>query len=166
MPKHTSTVFVGLGSNIDPEKNLKAAGAMLRTSFKGIRFSPVYRSAPLGLTDQAEFLNATAVFETTLTPEQVSGKLKAIERRLKKNPPVRFGPRTIDLDLLLFGNEIRLEDELTIPHLRLHTRRFVLEPLLDLGAGDVVHPGFDRKLKTYMKKSEKQECMKTTMKLL
>ena len=139
---------------------------MLKKIFKGIRFSSVYRSAPLGITEQAEFLNAAAVFKTALTPEKVSAKLKAIEKKLKKNPPVRFGPRTIDLDLLLFGNEIRLEDTLTIPHLRLHARRFVLQPLLDLGAGDLVHPGFDRKLKTYLKEVKGQKCRKTTLKLL
>lgn len=131
---------------------------MLCKAFPSIRFSSVYRSAPLELKQQASFLNAVAVFQTTLTPEKVAEKLKAIEKKLKKKPPMRFGPRTIDLDLLFFGDEIRLEDELTIPHLRLHTRRFVLEPLLELGAGDLIHPGFDRKLKTYMKRVEGQEC--------
>lgn len=138
---------------------------MLKKIFNDIRFSPVYRSAPLGMTNQEDFLNAAAVFETKLTPEKVSAKLKVIEKKLKKNPPVRFGPRTIDLDLLLHGNEIRLEDALTIPHLRLHTRRFVLQPLLDLGAGDIVHPGFDRKLKTYVKEVKRQECKKIKIKL-
>ncbi len=139
---------------------------MLKKVFRGIRFSPVYKSAPLGLLDQAEFLNATAAFKTKLSPEKVSVKLKEIEKKLKKNPPVRFGPRTIDLDLLLHGNEIRLEDELTIPHLRLHARRFVLQPLLDLGAGEIVHPGFERKLKTYRKEVEKQKCRKTSIRLI
>lgn len=165
MSKQSSMVFVGLGSNIDPENNLRIAASMLKKTFKDIRFSPVYRSAPLGVTDQGEFLNAVAVFETKLTPENVSAKLKAIEKKLKKNPPVQFGPRTIDLDLLLFGNVIRLEDKLTIPHLRLHARRFVLQPLLDLGAGELVHPGFDRKLKTYVKEVKGQKCRKIEMKL-
>ncbi len=133
---------------------------MLCKAFPKVRFSSVYKSAPLELEKQNAFLNAVAIFKTKLTPEQVAKKLQAIEKKLKKNPPVRFGPRTIDLDLLLFGNEIRLEDELTIPHLRLHARRFVLEPLLELGAGDIVHPGFDRKLRSYWKKVEGQECRK------
>lgn len=139
---------------------------MLRKSFAGIRFSSVYESAPLEVTEQAAFLNAVAVFETKLTPEQIAKKLKAIEKKLKKNPPIRFGPRTIDLDLLLYGQEIRLEDELTIPHLRLHLRRFVLEPLLELGAEDMLHPAFDRKLKSYVPKVRKQKCRKIKMKLL
>lgn len=139
---------------------------MLGKAFDGILFSSVYESAALEKEDQDAFLNAAAVFETTLTPEQVSAKLKMIEKKLKKNPPVRFGPRTIDLDLLLYGQEIRLGDELTIPHLRLHQRKFVLEPLLELGAGDMVHPGFDRKLKTYLKEVKKQRCRKVKIKLL
>ncbi len=133
---------------------------MLRKAFATVRFSSVYRSEPLELEEQDAFLNAVAMFETKLTPEQVLKKLQAIEKKLKKKPPVRFGPRTIDLDLLLHGDEIRLEDELTIPHLRLHARRFVLEPLLELGAGDLVHPGFDRKLRSYWKEVEGQECRK------
>ncbi len=136
---------------------------MLRTAFPSIRFSSVYRSTPLEMKKQDAFLNAAAVFDTLLTPEQVRKKMQTIEKKLKKKTPVRFGPRTIDLDLLLFGNEIRLEDELTIPHLRLHARRFVLEPLLDLGAGDLVHPGFERKLKSYMKEVEGQKCRKTKL---
>lgn len=158
-------MYIALGSNIDPEKNLRAAATMLRKAFRGIRFSPVYRTAALDVKDQDDFLNAAAVFKTTLTPEQVAVKLKAIEKKLKKNPPVRFGPRTIDLDLLLYGNEISLDDALTIPHLRLHTRRFVLQPLLDLGAGDLVHPGFDRRLKSYLAEVEDQDCRKTTLQL-
>lgn len=149
-----------MGSNIDPEKNLASAAAMLRTAFKDIRFSPVYRTAPREVTDQPEFLNAAAVFKTTLTPHKVASELRKIEKKLKKNPPKRFGPRTIDLDLLLYGNEILLDDELTVPHLALHARRFVLEPLMELSAGDLVHPGFDRKLKQYLQNVQDQQCRK------
>lgn len=77
----------------------------------------------------------------------------------------RFGPRTIDLDLLLYGQEISLDDALTIPHLRLHARRFVLEPLIELGAGDLLHPGFDRKLKLYLDDVKDQHCEKTRLRL-
>lgn len=138
---------------------------MLTKSFKGIRFSPVYRSKAQHITEQADFLNATAVFETTFTPEKVAAELQKIEKKLKKNPPEKFGPRTIDLDLLLFGQEISLDDALTIPHLRLHTRRFVLQPLIDLGAGDVMHPGFDVKLKAYLEETKDQHCEKTKITL-
>lgn len=138
---------------------------LLRKAFAGIRFSPVYRSKAQHITDQADFLNAAAVIETTLPPEKVATELKKIEKKLKKKIPKKFGPRTIDLDLLLYGQEISLDDALTIPHLRLHTRRFVLEPLIDLGAGDVMHPGFDVKLKTYLEETNDQHCEKTKITL-
>ncbi len=136
---------------------------MLRTQFANVRFSSIYHSAPLEKKDQAEFLNAAAILTTNLTPEKIATILKKIEKKLKKNPPVRFGPRTIDLDLLLYGNHIGLDDELTIPHLRLHARRFVLEPLIELGAGDLTHPGFERTLKSYLPEVQDQHCEKTSM---
>ena len=136
---------------------------MLRKVFRDLRFSPLYRSAAQEITDQPEFLNAAAVFETALTPEKVASELKKIEKKLKKNLPERFGPRTIDIDILLYGNEILLDDTLTIPHLKLHTRRFVLEPLIALGAGDLLHPGFDRRLKFYLEEIREQHCEKTAL---
>lgn len=139
---------------------------MLRTTFGAVRFSPIYASAPVGFKDQAEFLNAAALFETKLSPEKVAAKLRTIEKKLKKSPPHKFGPRTIDLDILFFGKEIRLEDELTIPHLALHERAFVILPLIDLDLGDFVHPGFDTKLKTYLPKIKKQVCKRTKLKEL
>lgn len=158
-------MFVGLGSNIDPEAHLHAAAALLKKVFAGIRFSPVYRSAPLLMTDQAEFLNAAAVFETELSPKKVASELKKIEKMLKKNPPTRFGPRTIDLDILLFGQKISMDGDLTIPHPRLHERRFVLQPLMDLGAGEVLHPGFHHALKAYLQETKDQHCEKTKVQL-
>lgn len=138
---------------------------MLRKTFPGIRFSSVYRSKAQHIENQADFLNAAASFETRLSPEEVAKKLRAIEKKLKKNPPEKFGPRTIDLDVLLFGQEISLDDELTIPHLWLHSRRFVLLPLMDLGAKDLMHPGFDRPLGDFLKETEDQHCEKTTIEL-
>lgn len=116
--------------------------------------------------DQADFLNAAAVFETNKSPEEVQKVLQRIEKTLKKNPPHRFGPRTIDLDILLYGNEISLDDALTIPHLALHARRFVLEPLIELGAAEVMHPGFDRSLGSYLADVQNQHCEKTGLKPL
>jgi 2-amino-4-hydroxy-6-hydroxymethyldihydropteridine diphosphokinase len=139
---------------------------MLRKIFPDIRFSPIYDSAPVGFKAQASFLNAAAVFLTKLTPEKVATKLRAIEKKLKKNPPHKFGPRTIDLDILLYGNEILLNDALTIPHLALHERLFVLRPLIDLGAGDLLHPGFDITLKSFASKIRGQKCTKTRLKAL
>lgn len=159
-PPTIATVYVGIGSNIDPEKNLPAAATLLRKAFPKIRFSSVWKTSPQDREDQPDFHNAAAVFDTTATPKEISRALQAIERKLKKKTLFRFGPRTIDLDILLYGDEIHEEDDLTIPHARLHKRRFVVEPLIELGAGDLVHPGLDRKLKTFLKDVKGQKCRK------
>jgi 2-amino-4-hydroxy-6-hydroxymethyldihydropteridine diphosphokinase len=127
-----SIVFLGLGSNIDPEDNLESAADLLKMEWSSIRFSHVYATAPRHITDQPEFLNAVARLETTDSPEEVRQKLDAMERQLGKNITERFGPRTIDLDILLYGNENVDTAELTIPHPRMKERRFVLEPLSEL----------------------------------
>lgn len=139
---------------------------MLKKHFKGIRFSSLYLSKALGQTDQDDFLNAAAVLETTKSPEAVKKILESIEKKLKKALPYRFGPRTIDLDLLLYGHEILLDDALTVPHLAMHERRFVIEPLMELGAGELMHPGFDRTLKSYVPEVKHQKCKKVSLKFL
>ena len=135
-----SSVFIALGSNIDPEANLQAAAKRLRTLWPKIQFSHVYRTAPAEVTDQPEFLNAVAMFETEESPQEIAEKLHTIEKELKKDPPYRFGPRTIDLDLLLYGRQTMETKNLIIPHPRMHERRFVLEPLLELMDDSERHP--------------------------
>ena len=141
-----SSVFLALGSNIDPEANLQAAAKRLRTLWPKIEFSHVYRTAPAEVTDQPEFLNAVALIEIEESPQEIVEKLHAIEKELKKDPPYRFGPRTIDLDLLLYGRMCLSEpanqqtSKLIIPHPRMHERRFVLEPLLELMDDAERHP--------------------------
>jgi len=137
-----SSVFIALGSNIHPEENLAAAAAKIRALWPTIQFSHVYRTAPAEVTDQPEFLNAVAILETEESPQEIAEKLQAIEKELKKDPPYRFGPRTIDLDLLLYGRQTMETKNLIIPHPRMHERRFVLEPLLELIDGDERHPLF------------------------
>lgn len=144
---------------------MRSAAAKLRKTFPGIRFSPVYKSPAVGFKDQDDFLNAAAVFETKLKPEAVAKKLQAIEKALKKKPPHKFGPRTIDLDVLFYDSEILLDDRLTVPHLALHERKFVLQPLADLGAGELIHPGFDVTVAAFLKRVAKQRCMKHALTL-
>jgi 2-amino-4-hydroxy-6-hydroxymethyldihydropteridine diphosphokinase len=98
-------VYIGIGSNVDPESNLKAAARLLRASFPGIAFSSVYETAPMYEEDQPTFLNAVAKFKTEQTVHDVHAVLVRIEKQLKKNSPKKYGPRTIDVDLLLYGNE-------------------------------------------------------------
>jgi 2-amino-4-hydroxy-6-hydroxymethyldihydropteridine diphosphokinase len=128
--------FVGLGSNLgDRERTLRAALDLLarRPGVRVRRVSSFRETAPVGYVDQPDFVNAAAEIETTLDARALLDELLAVERglgRLRDGP--RFGPRTIDLDLLLYGDTVVDEPGLTIPHPRLHERRFALEPLAEL----------------------------------
>jgi 2-amino-4-hydroxy-6-hydroxymethyldihydropteridine diphosphokinase len=133
--------YVGLGANLgDREGTIRAAVADLPGV---VAVSTLRETDPVGITDQPRFLNGVAVLETELAPRELLDGLLAVERRLGRERGRRWGPRTIDLDLLLYGDEVIDETGLTIPHPRLHERRFVLEPLADL-APELVVPGHGR----------------------
>jgi 2-amino-4-hydroxy-6-hydroxymethyldihydropteridine diphosphokinase len=136
-------VYVGLGSNLgDPRRELLAAFEELaqlpRT--KLVARSSIYRTAPLGNEAQPDFLNAVAQLDTDLEPEALLEALHAIERRHGRERPFRDAPRTLDLDLLLYGEERISGERLAVPHPRMHERAFVLAPLLELDQQAVV-PG-------------------------
>ena len=131
-----TTAFVGLGSNLgDREGYLRAALAALAAE-PGIEVdavSAIRDTDPVGFLDQPRFLNAVARVETSLAPRDLLERLLGVERALgRTRAPERYGPRTIDLDLLLYGREVLSEPGLEIPHPRLHERRFVIEPLVEL----------------------------------
>ena len=129
--------FVGLGSNLgDPEELIRSALQLLAAE-EGIELlavSSLRETDPVGYQDQPRFLNGAAELATELSPQELLERLLSIERRLGRvrGEGPRFGPRTIDLDLLLFGDEVVQEPGLTLPHPRLHERRFALEPLAEL----------------------------------
>ena len=128
--------YVGLGSNLgDREALLRASLVALESdpAIEVVAVSSFRETEPVGYLDQPRFLNAVAALETTLAPRALLERLLAIERglgRVREGP--RFGPRPIDLDLLLHGDAVVAEPRLTVPHPRLHERRFVLEPLAEL----------------------------------
>ena len=130
-----TTAFVGIGSNLgEREINLGRALELLSAE-DGIEVSAVSEireTEPVGPVEQGPFLNGAARLETSLAPRELLERLLAVENRLGRVRTERWGPRTIDLDLLLYGNERIDEAGLTVPHPRLHERRFVLEPLADL----------------------------------
>jgi 2-amino-4-hydroxy-6-hydroxymethyldihydropteridine diphosphokinase len=133
--------YVGLGANLgDREGTIRAAVAELPGV---VAVSTLRETDPVGVTEQPRFLNGVVALETELSPRELLDVLLAVERRLGRERRERWGPRTIDLDLLLYGDEVIDEDGLTIPHPRLHERRFVLEPLADL-APKLVVPGLGR----------------------
>jgi 2-amino-4-hydroxy-6-hydroxymethyldihydropteridine diphosphokinase len=126
--------YVGFGANLgDPASTLRAAAAELgRTAGKVAAGSHIYRSRPIGLTDQPDFQNAVARLETMLPPERLLDELLSLEARFGRVRDVRFGPRTLDLDLLCYEGVVRDDERLTLPHPRAHEREFVLRPLAEL----------------------------------
>ena len=137
-------VYVGLGANLgDRERTLREAVAALAAEdgVEVVAVSNLRETEPVGVGEQPYFLNGAVALETTLTARELLDLLLAIEQRFGR---VRLsgehGPRTLDLDLLLYGEEEIDEPGLTVPHPRLHERLFVLEPLADLAPGLVV-PG-------------------------
>jgi 2-amino-4-hydroxy-6-hydroxymethyldihydropteridine diphosphokinase len=138
-------VYVGLGSNLgDREGTLRRAVDQLAAEpgIDVLRVSRYLETDPVGYLDQPRFVNAVAELETDLPPRTVLDRLLEVERRLgrRREPGARYGPRTIDLDLLLYGETVLDGPGLTVPHPRLHERRFVLEPLAELDPGLLV-PG-------------------------
>ena len=136
--------YVGLGANLgDRERTLRRALDLLAAE-EGIVVAAVStfrETEPVGYLGQPRFLNAAARLETELTPRGLLAALLEVERKLGRDRSgPRFGPRTVDLDLLLYGDLELDEEGLTVPHPRLHERSFVLEPLAELAPGLVV-PG-------------------------
>jgi 2-amino-4-hydroxy-6-hydroxymethyldihydropteridine diphosphokinase len=127
--------FVGLGGNVgEPSRHLEQAFDALdhlpRT--KLVRRSSLFRSAPLGYADQPEFVNAVAELETELPAPQLLAGLQGIENEHGRSRSFPNAPRTLDLDLLLFGSALIDAPGLTVPHPRMHERAFVLQPLVEI----------------------------------
>jgi 2-amino-4-hydroxy-6-hydroxymethyldihydropteridine diphosphokinase len=135
-----TSAYVGFGANLgDPAAVLRAAAVEVgRRAGRLAAGSRIYRSAPVGYPDQPEFRNAVARLETPLTADALLDVLLAIEAGFGRVRGIRFGPRTLDLDLLWYGGEEREDERLTLPHPRAHEREFVLRPLADLDAGLVL----------------------------
>jgi 2-amino-4-hydroxy-6-hydroxymethyldihydropteridine diphosphokinase len=139
--KHNA--YIGLGSNLGlREKNIAAALNALQTTrdIEVVKVSRLYETEPVGgPAGQSPFINAAAHVKTTLSPERLLGLCLAIEESLGRKRDVHWGPRTIDLDLLCYDQEIIVSPELTLPHPMMHERRFVMEPLAEI-APALMHP--------------------------
>jgi len=127
--------YIGLGANLgDPIATLRAARRALDAHGRVSATSSLYRTPAWGVTDQPPFVNAALSLETALAPLDLLAALKAIETSLGRVATFRWGPRAIDLDILVYG-DVRLDDpRLTIPHPRLAERAFVLVPLAEIDA--------------------------------
>lgn len=129
------TSFLGIGSNIgDKSKNIKLAIKKIKLlkDTQVLKISKVIQSKPLGGPPQRDFLNGAIKIKTKLSPLKLLKALKEIEKELGRRKTVRNGPRTIDLDILLYGNKIIDRKNLKIPHPRMLEREFVIKPLLEI----------------------------------
>ena len=135
--------FVGVGANLgDPVAGVREAIAALGglPQTRLVVASSLYRTAPLGYTAQDDFVNAACLLETALAPRALLDRLRAIEAAAGRERPFKDAPRTLDLDLLLYGSETIAEPGLAVPHPRLHERAFALAPVVELDP-DCVIPG-------------------------
>ncbi|MEW9675281.1 2-amino-4-hydroxy-6-hydroxymethyldihydropteridine diphosphokinase [Lentibacillus sp. L22] len=146
-------VYIALGSNIEPRYNYLMDAILLLGEQETITLnkqSSVYETKPVGYTEQADFLNMVIEIDTSLSASQLLVACQAIEQQLGRKREIRFGPRTVDLDILLYRQEQIETKRLTIPHPRMHERAFVLVPLAEI-APDLKITGFNRTVSEMVK---------------
>ena len=140
-PKHT--VYLSVGSNLGDKLENCRSGIAAMTRSANIRLidqSPIYRTEPVDYRDQDWFVNYAVKIETDLDPLSLLNLLKSIEQKAGRVPhSVPFGPRVLDLDIIFFDDVVQNDSKLTIPHPRMHKRRFVLKPICDIDP-DINHP--------------------------
>jgi len=139
------TGFLGFGTNLGDRKgNLAEALTSLnnRPDLAVLRTSSIYETEPWGLADQPKFLNMVAEIATSIPPGELLERVKKLEHDMGREDGPRFGPRLIDIDILLLEDQVVDEPDLNVPHISLHERAFVLVPLAEL-APDLVHPILD-----------------------
>jgi len=142
------TAYIGVGSNVGERlDNCKTSFGMFTGDVRVTRVSSFYITSPVGYLEQDDFVNCVIEVQTSLPPLELYGEMVRVERELKKNKPFKDGPRTIDLDLLLFGELVCSDDVLTVPHPRMHLRSFVLEPLAEI-APSLIHPVLQQTVET------------------
>ncbi len=152
--------FIGLGSNVgDRERFIERAVEALAAT-PGVALvarAPLYETEPVGVEDQPWFLNTAVEVRTALPPRALLRRLKAIERALGRVDRGRWGPREIDLDLLLYGARVIREPDLVVPHPELARRKFALQPLAAL-APDLVHPVLGRTIAELLRRLEAHDA--------
>lgn len=154
-----TTAYLSLGSNMgDRGKYLQDAVEALKRepSIKEVRVSDILETEPYGYTEQDPFLNAAVELKTLESPEGLLRICQKIEQAGKRERTIHWGPRTIDLDIVLFGDEIIQTGELTIPHVEMHRRLFVLEPLAQI-APWAVHPVYHQTVKEILERCKERE---------
>lgn len=150
-------VYLAFGSNLGNRGwNIQIAVEHLeRWGVKILRMSRLYETEPVGVKDQPTFYNAAAIGETALTPEEVLMAIQAIERSLKRERKEKWGPRTIDIDILMYDDLVLDMTGLVVPHPHMTERKFVLAPLVEI-AENVMHPVLQKTMDQLL-----QECTDT-----
>ena len=132
--------YIGVGSNVgDKKANCQRAIELLEEADKVVAVSSLYYTEPVGYQEQEDFINAVVALETERSPAVLLARCLALEERLGRKRTLRWGPRTIDLDILLYGEQVVNLPDLVIPHPQMAARKFVLVPLVEI-APDAVHP--------------------------
>lgn len=142
------TVYLSLGSNVGNREEMlqRAVRLLASTEFRITRMSSIYETEPQDVRGQPWFLNMVLEAETTLFPRQLLGRIQKVEQQLGRRRLAPKGPRTIDIDILVFGTAVIDTTGLTVPHPRMAERRFVLEPMAEL-APDLRHPVLHRTMR-------------------
>jgi 2-amino-4-hydroxy-6-hydroxymethyldihydropteridine diphosphokinase len=138
--------YVSIGSNIDAQKNIQECVNLIESDLKIASKSSYYKTRPFGFEEQGNFINLVVKIVTDLKPHELLKKLQTIEKKLGRERIIKDGPRTIDLDILLYGSEVINDKDLVVPHKGLLERDFMLIPLLDISP-DVEDPRTKEKLK-------------------
>jgi 2-amino-4-hydroxy-6-hydroxymethyldihydropteridine diphosphokinase len=160
------TAYIGLGSNLgDRQQHIYSAVESLHRhrAVSVQRCSSLYETAPVGLLDQPYFLNMVIAVQSSLRPSELLDLLLETEQRLGRVRDIRWGPRTIDLDLLLYGDVDQHDDHLELPHPRMKERAFVLIPLLEIGGPEEVtgYESFLQALESIDRKEDVHLWLKT-----
>jgi 2-amino-4-hydroxy-6-hydroxymethyldihydropteridine diphosphokinase len=139
-------VFLGLGSNIgDKEDYIHKALTFISGLYAVKKISHLYLTEPVGNTNQDWFLNCVVEIETDVDPKKLLSAIKSIERKLGRTTTVKNGPRTIDIDILFYGDCILKKKNLIIPHPSIQDRLFVLQPMMDINP-NLIHPVFKKSI--------------------
>ncbi len=160
-------VFIGVGSNVgDKMQNIEKAVELINKNSECeiVNVSSIYESKPYGDVKQDNFFNSVVRIETNLEPDNLFRILKDIEEKIGRIKTKRWGPREIDLDILLYDDLVYSENNLTIPHRGIQERDFVMVPLIEIEP-EIVHPVFKKKISQLLKKADKNITGKVSQKI-